>query len=608
MDGDCTCGSGLRRMRCCAWRLSDRSTGSGLARLQPLVDEASRRIAGDEPAEAEALLLDALDLAPDSLPALMELAALRQGQGHVLAAETLWQRVLRLDPNHLTATLALGMSLLGHGRLAEAEARARNAIRIAPETPAAHNLMAMILTEANRPQIGEYHYRRVLDLSGSRDPILLANLAWNLKNQGRMAEARALYHESLGAAPIVRQTLLGFARLEEADRRFDAARAVLDVSDIAYPGDPQAQLARAVLLGRTGQRAEAIALIDAMAEGMGTGLGPAELLEKGRLLDTLGRTDDAWAAFAAGKARAMQLSGQSYLDEAAASMMARLRGFFTASRLALLPRAALRAGEAQPIFILGFPRSGTTLVEQSLSAHSAIAAGDELPLIHDLTETLPRLLGSPLSYPEALSELWMGDQCEGLNLLRDVYLQRARQLGAGRVADDAQPPRHFTDKMPLNETHLGLIALIFPASPLLHVIRHPLDIMVSAFSNHFTHGFCCAAALETAALHYARVFDLMAHYRAAMPEARYLAVRYEDIISRQAETISGGLAFIGEEFDPACLTFHENRRYARTASYAQVTEPLYDRSVGRWRRYRQHLAPVLPILAPAIEQLGYDVS
>lgn len=608
MAGDCTCGSGLRRLRCCAWRLPDRSTASALTRLQPLVDEARRRIAAGEQAEAETLLLAALDLAPDSLPALMELAAFRQGQGHVLAAETLWQRVLRLDPNHLGATLALGLSLLSHGRLAEAEARARNAIRIAPEAPAAHNLMAMILTEANRPQIGEYHYRRVLDLSGSRDPILLANLAWNLKNQGRMAEARALYHESLGAAPTVRQTLLGFARLEEADRRFDAARAVLDVSDIAYPADPQAQLARAVLLGRMGERAEAVAVIDAMAESNGADLGPAELLEKGRLLDKLDRYDDAWAAFAAGKSRARQLSGQAYLDEAASSLMARLRGFFTASRLALLPRAAVRAGEAQPIFILGFPRSGTTLVEQSLSAHPAIAAGDELPLIHDLTETLPRLLGSPLSYPEALSELWMGDQCEGLDLLRDVYLHRARQLGVGRVPEGVPAPGHFTDKMPLNETHLGLIALIFPASPLLHVIRHPLDVMVSAFSNHFTHGFCCATALETAALHYARVFDLIAHYRAAMPEARYLAVRYEDIISRQEETVRLLLAFIGEDFDPACLTFHENRRYARTASYAQVTEPLYDRSVGRWLRYRQHLAPVLPILAPAIAQLGYDVS
>lgn len=604
MDEDCSCGSGLRRVRCCAWRTADRSRAAALARLTPWVEEASRLITGGQDTDGETLLSDALDLAPDCLPALVALASLRQRQHRIRAAETLWQRVVNLAPNHLGATLALGMMLLGRGTLPEAEAQARSAIRIAPENAAAHNLMGMILTEANRPQSGEYHYRRVLALSGARDPILLANLAWNLKNQGRMEEARALYHESLCVAPTVRQTLLGFARLEEADRRFDAAERVLDISDIAYPADPQARLARAVLLGRTGKRAEAVTAIDSLAEGRGSGLGPAELLEKGRLLDRLDRFDDAWAAFADGKRQAMALSGQAYMDEAAAVTVARLRGFFTASRLALLPRASLRPTEAQPIFVLGFPRSGTTLVEQSLSAHSAIAAGDELPLIHDLTETLPRLLGSPLAYPEALSELWMGDQRAGLDLLRDVYLQRARQLGIGQDPGS----RYFTDKMPLNETHLGLIALLFPASPLIHVIRHPLDIMVSAFSNHFTHGFRCAAALETAALHYARIFDLVAHYRHEMPELRYLAVRYEDIVARQEASMRALLDFIGEDFDPACLTFQNNQRYARTASYAQVTEPLYDRSVGRWRHYARHLQPVLPILAPAIAQLGYDVS
>ena len=108
-------------------------------------------------------------------------------------------------------------------------------MRIAPENPQAHNLMGMIMTEANRPQVGEYHYRRVLELTGQRDPILLANLAWNLKNQGRMAEARALYEESVAAAPDIRQTLLGFARLEEADRDFAAAAEILDMADARSP-------------------------------------------------------------------------------------------------------------------------------------------------------------------------------------------------------------------------------------------------------------------------------------------------------------------------------------------------------------------------------------
>jgi hypothetical protein len=165
----------------------------------------------------------------------------------------------------------------------------------------------------------------------------------------------------------------------------------------------------------------------------------------------------------------------------------------------------------------------------------------------------------------------------------------------------------FTDKMPLNETHLGLIALLFPQSPLIHVIRHPLDIMVSAISNHFTHGMFCASALETAALHYVRVTDLVQRYRSEMA-LRYLPVRYEDMVGDQEATVRAMLDFVGEDFDERCLAFHENQRYARTASYAQVTEKLYDRSRFRYRHYRKHLEPVIPILQPVIERLGYAID
>ncbi len=347
---------------------------------------------------------------------------------------------------------------------------------------------------------------------------------------------------------------------------------------------------------------EALAVIDSVTPTGESTLGPNELLEKGRLLDQLGRYDDAWATFAEAKRLAREISGQVYMDEVASQQIARLTGFFTAGRLRLIPRASVRDDVAQPIFILGFPRSGTTLVEQTLSAHPAIAAGDELPLIHELTAIMPRMLASPLGYPEALAELWMGDQREGLDNLRDYYLQKVRQMGVLRPG-----ATRFTDKMPLNETHLGLIALLFPAAPLIHVLRHPLDIMVSAFSNAFTHGFFCAADLASAATHYARVMELVQHYRAEMT-LRYMPLRYEDIVQDQAASVRDMLRFIGAPFDDACLTFHENRRYARTASYAQVSEPLYDRSVGRWRHYRRHLEPVLPILAPTIERLGYKLD
>jgi len=167
--------------------------------------------------------------------------------------------------------------------------------------------------------------------------------------------------------------------------------------------------------------------------------------------------------------------------------------------------------------------------------------------------------------------------------------------------------RWFTDKMPLNETHLGLIGLLFPKSPILHLVRHPLDVVLSVFSNGLTHGFHCASALESAATHYALIADLIAHYRSAMP-LHYHAVRYEDLVTEQEREVRAMLDFIGEPFDPAVLAFHENARHARTASYAQVTEKLYTRSRFRYRNYLKHLEPVIPILMPAIERLGYTVE
>jgi tetratricopeptide (TPR) repeat protein len=460
----------------------------------------------------------------------------------------------------------------------------------------------MALTEGNRPQIGEYHYRRVIELSRRRDPILLANLAWNLKNQGRMAEARRLYEEAAAAAPEVAPTWLGWARMEEADRNFARAGALLARAETLLPDDPSILLARAVLHGRAGGYAEALAVLDQAAQTAGRGLGANELLEKGRLLDRLGRYGEAFAAFAEGKRRCREEGGLVYRDEPARQLADRLAGFFTAARTAILPRAGLRRDTAQPIFILGFPRSGTTLVEQTLSAHPRISAGDELPFIAEITHTMQRTLDSPLGYPEALAELWMGDRRHGLDELRDHYLERARRQGLS-------PPgaAWFTDKMPLNETHLGLIALMFPQAPLIHVLRHPLDVVLSVFSNNLTHGFCCGYALETAARHYLLTLQVVEHYRAEMT-LRYLPIRYEDIIAEQEASVRRLLDFVGEPFDRRCLEFHENRRYARTASYAQVTEPLYDTSRFRWRHYREELKPAAEILAPAIARLGYAID
>jgi tetratricopeptide (TPR) repeat protein len=524
------------------------------------------------------------------------------------ASEAALLAAIQLDPNNVAATLRLAVLLFGAGDLARAEQYARNAVRMAPTDPRVHDLMGMLMTEGHRPQAGEHHYRRALELAGAGGPILLANLAWNLKTQGRLAEGRALFEQAFALEPNSFNTLYGWARLEEADREFARAGELLDAADRVSPGNPNLLLQRALLHGRVRQYDEALAVLAEIDRRLGPpdpsqlGFLVDKFSEQGRILDQMGRQPEAFAAFAQAKRAHRDLTGETYLAADAAALAGRLAGFFVAPRVAILPRATLRTDVAQPIFIVGFPRSGTTMIEQTLSAHPRITAGDELPIITELTELAPTLLHSPLPYPEALSELWLGDRAGGLDTLRDLYLQRARQLGALR--DDAD---WFTDKMPLNETHLGLIGLVFPRAPIIHLLRHPLDVVLSVFSNTMTHGFHCGGELETIARHYLLTMELVDHYRRQMP-LRYLAVRYEDVIDNQEAKVREILAFMGAPFDPACLNFHENPRAARTASYAQVTEKLYDRSRYRYRGYREQLAPVIPMLEPIIRRLGYAVE
>lgn len=596
----CPCESGLSRARCCALNLASLGAPEANRHLAPLEQRAERALQQGATDTATQLALDVLELAPGQIAALTVLYTIRKQQGRAAAAEALLRRIVALAPNTFWATNEVALLLLGKGDIAEAERHARNAVRIAPESAQAHYLMGLVMTEAFRPVVGEFHYQRACEILGQEDPNLLANYALCLKNQGKMERARELYRRVLDIAPEHLAGLLGFARLEEADRNLEAALALLDRAEVLSPRNPSIRLLRATVLGRLKQPDLALAILDEMAGEDGS-LGPGEWLEKGRLLDQAGRFREAFAAFQEGKRRLREVSGQSYLADYAAQNATRLKRFFISGRLRMLPSARLRADSPQPIFIVGFPRSGTTLLEQTLSAHPQISAGDELPTIHELTALMPRMLDSPLAYPEALAELWMGDHSDDLDNLRDHYLRKANQFGAVVAGK-----RWFTDKMPLNEVHLGLIAMLFPQSPVLHLLRHPLDVMLSVFSNLLTHGHYCAYALETAATHYLLSLDLVEHYRAEV-SLRYLPVRYEDMVEHQEDTVRRVLDFVGETFDPSCLAFHENTRYARTASYAQVSQPLYASSCYRYRNYVEDLAPAIEILRPAIERLGYGI-
>ena len=456
----CPCGSGLRFNRCCGLDWAAAWPDPGPA---PDIERARAALTAGDPAEAERLMIELLERVAEARRRRSRCCtSFAPSQGRTAAAEALLARIVRLDPNNLAATQALALSLFTRGALAEAEVHARNAVRIAPTDAQSHNLMGMIMTEAQRPQVGEHHYRRAMELIAEPSPILIANLAWNLKNQGRMAESRKLYEESVKLDPAIFQTLYGWAQMEETDRNFARAGELLDAAETLSPGNPSVLL-HARDPARAGQglrRGAGRARRHRDGDATGGGLGPIEWSEKGLLLDRMGRYAEAFAAFSEGK-RTLARADRPDLSGGGGGGAGRggSKAFFVAPRLKILPRAGVRSDVAQPIFVVGFPRSGTTMIEQTLSAHPLISAGDELPIVNELTGLIPRMLKSPLAYPEAFAELWLGDQVEGLDNL-------ARLLSAARPParrDRRRARRWFTDKMPLNETHLGLIGADLPA-------------------------------------------------------------------------------------------------------------------------------------------------
>ena len=348
-------------------------------------------------------------------------------------------------------------------------------------------------------------------------------------------------------------------------------------------------LQRAALLSRTDDWRDGLALLDAEPR-----LSGAALLQRGRLRDRAGRYAEAWQDVTAGKAALAAASDRRYDRAGVAQLIGDLRGFFATAAPTPAP---IRDDVPQPIFILGFPRSGTTLTEQVLASHSRIRAGGELPFVAELAAiATERTRGA---FPTHVNDLDTAERATLATDLCDHYLARAEAFGLL-----APGTEFFTDKMPLNELYLPLLRLAFPAAPLIAVARHPLDVMVSAMSHDFTHGFNCGYRLEDAARHYAAIEALMAEWR-TLPGIAPHTLGYERFVAAQQVETQELMAHIGLAMEPAQLAFHENQRFAPTPSYAQVQEPLNDRSIGRWRHYQRELDPARTILAEAMARGGY---
>jgi tetratricopeptide (TPR) repeat protein len=594
----CACGSGLVAEACCSLDLKGlrpaEPTPQNHARLEALLD--ARRQADQD--AATDLSIAILTEQPTLLEALSMLFLVRKDQDNHPAALALIRRAAILAPQEPRYAKYLIDELIVDRAWGQAEAAARRAVRLKPADALAHAMLGQVFTAMHRDAEGEHHLRLALALGEARGPAALVQLAGNLRAQGQFDEARALYAEARALAPGFVAALLGLAETEQQAGDFVQAEARLAEAEAAVRPSPALTRLKAQVAFNAARPEETLALLQ-------TGFPSAEahaaqdLYLQGQALDKLGRFDEAFAAFEAANATHLNMAGGPFDLDRSRQVARTARAFTRDEGPNGLPPMATATGP-QPLFVVGCPRSGTTLLEQSLSMHPDIVAGGELNSLTATAQASARLLGSPSPYPASLAELWMGDQRDQASLLRDHYLNSARRaLSPGEA-------RWFTDKALTHELYLGFAHLLFPASPIVHIVRHPLDVVVSNYANGLPHGGFAGGVAEVAE-YYMLLLETAEHSIAANPDIRYLRVRYENLLEDQAHWTRRILDFAGLPFDAACLRSHENTRYARTVSQHQVREKINSRSKARYRNYLAQLGPAIEVLEPAIARLGYDV-
>jgi tetratricopeptide (TPR) repeat protein len=479
---------------------------------------------------------------------VLQQAVALQNQGNLPAAEKIYRAILKQHPTHFLALYNLSGGLIDAERSAEAMPLLHKALSQAPKSAAVLTLIAKAHQNLGRDEEAlEFAGRAIALDSGSIEAH--AVVAWGLTVLGRYEEARSALARAMELAPARPGFYYQWGNLTRwtAD---DPRLAALE----AMKEDSRSQS----LLEQVQVR---YALAKAHTDCGDIGRAVCEQIEGGTLYR----------------------KALGYDEPSTLGQMAALRGAFDAEWM----RRHEGAGDPspQPIFIVGMPRSGTTLVEQILASHPRVRALGERGFFEGAFARVCGTSATPPSPPVA--KPWSGSTLRRLGAL---YLQAAR-----RVARNA--PARIVDKLPDNFRFAGLIHAALPNARIIHTCRDPVDTCLSIFSILFS-GNAVAYSYDLGELgRYYRAYEkMMAHWRDALPAGTMLELRYEEIVDdleRQARRI---IAYCGLDWDDACLAFHETNRPVRTASHAQVRQPIYRSSIGRQRPPNDLLHPLLQAL------------
>ncbi|HYM43233.1 MAG TPA: sulfotransferase [Steroidobacteraceae bacterium] len=508
------------------------------------IEEASAALTRDDRKTAEGLFREILRRDASHAGALCGLAAVSLAADVPADAERLLRHALRQSEHLPLAYRGLGPVLLALGRVEEADAAARHLQKIEPENPQTWIIMATVASRFMRQEQALEAYQRAAQYQPG-DVRLLMSIGHVRKSLGRRAESESSYKEVLAADPANAEAWWSLADLKNysfADHEVAVMQGLIADWERAArvrPGDAQLHFAL------------------------------------GRALEQRGRYPEAFASYARGNA--MRRSDARFDIEAFERRAQRIRAFFSAAFFA--GHAGGGDPSPAPIFIVGLPRSGSTLIEQILASHSQVDGTMELPNIVNLVRSFEDLTADRDGYPEALGSI-PGPQFASLGAR---YIAETAPLRRGRA--------HFTDKLPNNFSHVGLIRAILPNATVIDARRHPLDACFSTFRQHFASGQTFSYDLEDLGRYYRCYLSLMDHWDEVLP-GKVLHLRYEELVRDPEANIRALLAHCGLPFEAACLSFHENARAVRTPSAEQVRQPIYTSAVGHWRHYANELEPL----------------
>jgi tetratricopeptide (TPR) repeat protein len=529
--------------------------------------------------EAAVHCREAVRLRPNFPEAHNNLGNVFRAQGQLPQARACYAEALRLNPDLALTYNNIGQALQEEGQLDDALLWYQKALQLEPHSARIHCNLAGALREQDEHAEALAGYQRALQL----DPDYAEahhGLGTVLHDQGRLQEALGCYREALRRRADFAPAHASLGRAQEELGEFDAAAASVRAALRHDPHHAGAYGQLATLLRAKLPEADRAAMQQQLADPrLPAGQRLALHFGLAQVHDAQGAYDQAAAHLARANAlrRAeWQKRGQGYDPAEHARFVDDLIATYTPAFFEGVRGFGLPT--ERPVFIVGLPRSGTTLVEQILASHPQVFGAGELRLVRDTFEALPRAMGraaTPLECVRALDRATAGE-------LARQHLDRLGRLNeeAARVAD----------KMPDNYLHLGLIATLFPRATLIHCRRDLRDVAVSCWMTNFQH-IRWAFDQDHIAARFHEYRRVMEHWRRVLP-VPLVEVDYEETVADLEGVARRLVAACGLGWEPACLAFHQTRRPVRTASVTQVRQPIYRRSVGRWRHYESALAPL----------------